>query len=89
MKQEEIVRKYVLRELTDRGTEVSSDELNDLTDLDLLKNGILDSLGIPRLVVFLEHEFALQIPLEDITLENFSNIKSICIYLENLQAKIV
>ena len=53
------------------------------SDTDLLKTGLIDSLGIMRLVAFLENEFKTTIPAQDLTLENFSSVSSIVAYLES------
>ena len=53
------------------------------SDTDLLKTGLIDSLGIMRLVAFLENEFKTTIPAQDLTLENFSSVKTIVAYLES------
>ena len=53
------------------------------SDTDLLKTGLIDSLGIMRLVAFLENEFKTTIPAQDLTLENFSSVNTIVSYLES------
>ena len=50
-------------------------------DEDLLGNGIVDSLGMMRLIVFLEKEFQITIHPEDMTVENFNSVRSISHYL--------
>jgi methoxymalonate biosynthesis acyl carrier protein len=44
---------------------------------DLIESEILDSLGIMKLILFLENNFAVKISDDDLTLENFSSIMSI------------
>ena len=44
---------------------------------DLIESEILDSLGIMKLILFLENNYAVKISDEDLTLENFSSIVSI------------
>ncbi len=46
-------------------------------DESLMQNGVVDSLGIFRLVAFLESAFRLRISDEAITHENFQSINSI------------
>ena len=53
------------------------------SDTDLLKTGLIDSLGIMRLVAFLENEYKTTIPAQDLTLENFSSVGTIVAYLES------
>ena len=64
--QNEFVRK--------RGGNIKEDE-------DLLSSGLIDSLGILKLVSFMEEEFAMEIPSEDVVYENFHSIESISRYL--------
>lgn len=49
---------------------------------DLLLSGLVDSLGVMRLVYFLEEELACTVPHTDITIENFNNIEAIAAYVE-------
>jgi methoxymalonate biosynthesis acyl carrier protein len=44
---------------------------------DLIESEILDSLGIMKLILFLENNYAVKISDDDLTLENFSSIMSI------------
>lgn len=53
---------------------------------DLLLSGLVDSIGVMRLVAFIEEEAALQVPPEDVTIEHFVNIESIARYLEARRA---
>lgn len=51
---------------------------DDLTRADdLIESEILDSLGIMKLILFLESNYAVKISDDDLTLENFSSITSI------------
>lgn len=53
---------------------------------DLLLSGLVDSIGVMRLVTFIEEEAALQVPAEDVTIEHFVNIAAISRYLEAREA---
>lgn len=67
-------------------TEISMEPLDDIDlDEDLLGNGLVDSLGMIKLVLFLEKEFNVHIGPEDMTVENFNTIQSISKYLSNKQ----
>ena len=44
---------------------------------DLIESEILDSLGIMKLILFLENNYSVKISDDDLTLENFSSIMSI------------
>ena len=49
---------------------------------DLLSAGIVDSLGILRLVVFVEEQFGIKIADEDVVIENFQSVAALTRYLE-------
>jgi acyl carrier protein len=51
-------------------------------DEDLLSAGILDSLAILQLVAYIEDQFGIKIPDEDVVFENFQSISSLSAYLE-------
>lgn len=62
--------------------EISSEPIDDIDiNEDLLGSGIVDSLGMMRLVVFLEKEFQKKIGPEDMTVDNFKTVQSISDYL--------
>jgi len=44
---------------------------------DLVEAEIMDSLGIMKLILFLENNYSIKISDDDLTLENFSSIRSI------------
>lgn len=50
---------------------------------DLLGSGLLDSMGVMRLVGFVEETFNITIPPEDIVIENFMDVKAITNYVES------
>jgi acyl carrier protein len=50
-------------------------------DTSLLEGGILDSLNLLRLVVFLEERFNITVGEADLIPENFSSVNTICAYL--------
>lgn len=54
--------------------------LND--DDDLLLSGLVDSLGVVRLVTFIEIEFHVVVPPEDVVLENFQTLTAMSEYLQ-------
>ena len=65
---------------------VQTELLGDATrrvemDDELLMDGVLDSLGVMRLVSYLETETGNTIPAEDVTLENFRSIRTIAAYI--------
>ena len=50
-------------------------------DATLLDSGILDSLSLLRLVVFLEEQFGITMGDADLLPENFASVNAICAYL--------
>lgn len=65
---------------------IAADLLNDAdrvieADEDLLASGLLDSLGVMSLVHFIEQEHGIDVPAEDVTIENFVSIGAIDQYL--------
>jgi acyl carrier protein len=61
--------------LTETAVDLCKESLNP--DEDLLEQGIIDSLGLMRLVVFLEKTFAIEISDEDMVPENFQSLNTI------------
>lgn len=51
----------------------------------LLSTGIIDSLGLMRIVRHIERQLNVTVPFEDITLENFETITSSVNYTKKLQ----
>ncbi len=67
---------------------IAKDLLKDRPDLvlnpddDLLSSQWVDSLGVMRIVAFLEEKYDVTIPPTDVTIENFINVATIVAYLE-------
>lgn len=51
-------------------------------DDDLLGSGLVDSLGMMKLISFIEKTFKLKIPAEDMVIENFMTVSCITTYLK-------
>jgi acyl carrier protein len=66
------IRQYVLEEFA------KTKGINQITDQEVLtKNGIIDSMGIFRLVAFLEDTFKIRVGDEEITHDNLESIDAI------------
>jgi acyl carrier protein len=50
-------------------------------DTSLLETGILDSLSLLRMVVFLEERFGITLGEGDLLPQNFAGVNTICAYL--------
>ncbi len=65
------------------------DTLNSIQyDADLFKQGIIDSLGILRLVAFLEENFNISVPEEKLRPENFSSIRALSALVSDINNSI-
>lgn len=73
---ETIVNDYITRELVE---EVALLPLGDATSL--LETGILHSLSMLRLAVFLRERFGVTVEDADLIPENFDSVDAICAYL--------
>ncbi len=67
---------YIESELLNGQYSVSEDQ-------DLLISGLVDSIGIVRLVAFIEKELDIAIPPKDLTLENFGSVALIAQYVDS------
>jgi acyl carrier protein len=66
------IREYVLEEFA------KTKGIDQITDSEVLtKNGIIDSMGIFRLVAFLEETFNVRVGDEEITHDNLESIDAI------------
>jgi acyl carrier protein len=73
---ETVINDYISREL------VRDPSLLPLADeTSLLDNGVLDSLNLLRMVVFLEQRFGIAVGDADLLPENFSSVNAICAYI--------
>ncbi|HUB39506.1 MAG TPA: acyl carrier protein [Streptosporangiaceae bacterium] len=73
---ETVINEYISQELIrDPGLLPLADETS------LLESGILDSLSLLQLVVFLEERFGIIVGDADLLPENFASVNTICAYL--------
>ena len=70
----EPLRNFIASELLSGERTVADDE-------SLLADGMIDSMGVVRLVAFAEDTFGCQIPPEDVTIDNFRSIDNLAAYL--------
>lgn len=77
---EALINEYISREL------VSKPELLPLkNESPLLETGVLDSLSVLKLVLFMEEQFGVVVNAEDLVAEHFETVNAICAYLRSLQ----
>ena len=73
---ESVINDYISREI------VQDPAVLPLSnDTSLLTGGILDSLSLLRLVVFLQDRFQVTVDETDLLPENFDSVDAICAYL--------
>lgn len=75
------IRHYIVAEFLD------GEEAADLTnDFDLVANGVVDSLGLVRVISHISQAYS--IPVDDIPMkpESFRSIEAICSVVENAKA---
>jgi acyl carrier protein len=75
---EAIINDYISRELVQ---DASLLPLGNATSL--LETGILDSLSLLRLVVFVQERFGVTVDDVDLVPENFDTVDAICAYLHS------
>jgi acyl carrier protein len=71
----ERLARYISTELLNQSDLVIAD------DDDLLTSGLLDSLSVMSVVYFIEQEAGIDIPAEDVTIENFESLSAIDAYV--------
>ena len=68
----QIIKQYISQELAyDRPDLVLTDEFP------LIEQSIIDSMGIFRLMTFMEEEFGIMLEPEELVLENFESLQAI------------
>jgi acyl carrier protein len=71
----ERLARYIATDLLNQGDLVIAD------DEDLLASGLLDSLSVMSLIHFIEQDLSIDVPAEDVTIENFVSLRAIDAYL--------
>jgi acyl carrier protein len=81
------VRPFIISHLAGsfRENNLAEEEIAD--DFDLMKMGIIDSIGFLALLSAIEKHFAIEVDFEDMDTENLTVIGSICKYIEERAVK--
>ena len=81
-----------MREFKEKIKDFIMHEVNPERDLDqleddepLIDSGIIDSLGVLKILAFLDEAFGIDLSSEQIKLENFKTVSSICGLIEKAQ----
>lgn len=78
----EQIKHYIL---TDIASDLSITELED--DEPLIESGIIDSLGILKILAFLDESLGLDLSSDQVKMENFKSIKTIREMVERQKGK--
>lgn len=77
---EQVIIDYVLEEI------LSADDHSTLdVELPLLKNGIIDSMDLQRMVLYLEDRFGVVVADDELIANNFETARSIAAMVERLR----
>ena len=77
-----IITAYIQEQLLGGRSETTLSETDDL-----LGAGLVDSMGMMKLIAFIEENFNLKIPPEDLIIENFMTVEAIGNYLARRKEK--
>jgi acyl carrier protein len=75
---EAVINDYISRELVQDATLLPLGNA-----MSLLETGVLDSLSLLRLVVFVQERFGITVDDTDFVPENFDSVDAICAYLRS------
>ncbi|GAF86113.1 unnamed protein product [marine sediment metagenome] len=75
---QETLKQFISEELLNTRDTIDGDD-------NLLIDGMVDSIGMLRLVAFIEESYNLKVPYEDLTIENFGTVTVIADYLQRRQ----
>ena len=63
----------------------STPSLDIEPDDDLLSAGLVDSMGMMRLIQYIEEQFAIKVAAQDMTIENFITVEAMAKYVAKTQ----
>ena len=72
----DILTEFIVNELLSGRDGTTIDD-----DANLLMSGQIDSIGMMRLIDFIEERFDFQVPPEDVTIENFMSVRTMSTYI--------
>ena len=76
----EILTEYIQQHLLRGRSPVDLKEEDDL-----LSSGLVDSMGMMKLIGFIEESFEVRVPPQDMIIENFMSVSAIEKYLQQLK----
>ena len=60
-----------------------AEDLDIMPEDDLLGSGLVESMGMMRLVQFIEETYDLKVPPQDMTIENFMTVEAMVNYIQS------
>jgi len=57
-------------------------------DASLTRSGVIDSTGVMEILLFLEEQFGLKVPDDEITPENLDTLNNLVRYVSNAEGKV-
>ena len=81
------VKRFIISHLADSLKENGSLQKEIADDFDLMKRGIIDSIGLILLISAIEEQFNIEVDFEDLDTEYITVIGSICKYIEERSEK--
>ena len=76
------VGRFIVSHLAQSFKENNVTEKDITDDFDLMKRGIIDSIGLIQLCAAIEERFGIEVDFEDMDTDNITVIGSICKYIE-------
>lgn len=76
---------YIRRKIVDyiRSNFVKAGEYKNFDDISLLEEGIIDSVAVLELILFLEETFAISIEDEEIIPDNLDSVNKLVIFVQS------
>lgn len=79
---EELIRQYISRDIL-----YSQDQYPYADDASLLDQGIIDSMNILQLILFVEKQFSITIPDQDVVPDHFDSVSRLAAYVRSKSAQ--
>lgn len=76
------VRRFIVSHLANSFKENGVTEKDIKDDFDLMKRGIIDSIGLIQLFAAIEEQFGIEVDFEEMDTDNLTVLGSICKYIE-------
>lgn len=77
---DQIIIGYIIKELHNGRA-----DLEIVAEDDLLGSGLVESMGMMRLIQFIEEEFNFKVAPEDMIIDNFMTVEAMVNYIEDIK----